>query len=344
MSSTRVTIQDVADRLGLSKFSVSRALSGKPGVAETTRSRVLQAARAMGYQGHAETTHVAGQILFVRSEIDPVSSELWLNIMHGAETEAERLGYSVVPRQARYLATTSNLDPSIVGLILAVPRPADIAEIAARTGVPVVCASYVEPLVRFDHVVGADWESGVAVARMLTGLGHRHAVYVHGSSLPLGRHERFRGFRDGMLETPGAVVEDLIYDEATGFRRPFLAYLRQGGTPTALFCGHDGIAVSAVSELLQMGLRIPDDVSIVGYSDFACATQISPHLTTVRTPQVEMGAAMVRCIADRLAMPENRSKAPVRIALAAEIVRRASAGPVGNPPWQKLISSLSTAA
>ncbi|WP_083931168.1 LacI family DNA-binding transcriptional regulator [Kaistia granuli] len=344
MTSTRVTIQDVADRLGLSKFSVSRALSGKPGVAETTRSRVLQAAHAMGYRVQAEMAHPVGQILFVRSDIDPVSSELWLNIMHGAEAEAERLGYSILSRQARYLNAGANLDPSIVGLILAVPRPADIAEIAARSGVPVVCASYVEPLVRFDHVVGADWESGVAVARMLTGMGHRHAVFVHGSSLPLGRHERFRGFKDGMLETPGAVVEDLIYDEAGGFRRPFLAYLRNGGTPTALFCGHDGIAVSAVSELLQMGLRIPDDVSVVGYSDFACATQISPHLTTVRTPQVEMGAAMVRCIADRLALPENRSKAPVRMALAAEIVRRASSGPAGNPPWQKLLPTLSAVA
>ncbi|MBN9058628.1 MAG: LacI family DNA-binding transcriptional regulator, partial [Rhizobiales bacterium] len=136
MASTRVTIQDLADRLGLSKFSVSRALSGKPGVAESTRSRVLQAARAMGYRAHAETAHPVGQILFVRSEVDPVSSELWFNIMQGAE-------------------------------------------IAARSGVPVVCASYVEPLVRFDHVVGADWESGVAVARMLTGLGHRHVAFIH---------------------------------------------------------------------------------------------------------------------------------------------------------------------
>lgn len=344
MASTRVTIQDLADRLGLSKFSVSRALSGKPGVAETTRSRVLQAARAMGYRAHAETAHPVGQILFVRSETDPVSSELWFNIMQGAEVEAERLGYSVVPRQARYLIGAANLDPSVVGMILAVPRPSDIAEIAARSGVPVVCASYVEPLVRFDHVVGADWESGVAVARMLTGMGHRHVAFIHGSSLPLGRIERFRGFRDGMLETHGAVVDDIVYDEAGGFRRPFLTYLRNGGTPTALFCAHDGIAVSAVSELLRMGLRIPEDVSVVGYSDFACATQISPHLTTVRTPQAEMGAAMVRCIADRLALPENRSRAPMRMALAAEIVRRASTGPVGNPPWQSLLPTLATLA
>jgi LacI family transcriptional regulator len=105
MASSRVTIQDVADKLGLSKFSVSRALSGKPGVGDATRSRVLRAAHAMGYRVNAEIAHSIGQILFVRQEIDMVSSEMWLNVLHGAEAEAERLGYSVVPRQARYLKT-----------------------------------------------------------------------------------------------------------------------------------------------------------------------------------------------------------------------------------------------
>jgi LacI family transcriptional regulator len=340
MAGSRITIQDVADKLGLSKFSVSRALSGKPGVGESTRSRVLRAAHAMGYRVNPEIVHSVGQILFVRQEIDPVSSELWLNMLHGAEAEAERLGYAVVPRQARYLATEGEMDPSVVALILAVPRPSDIVELAARTGLPVVCASYVDPMVRFDQVVGADWESGVAVARMLTELGHRNVAFVHGSTVPLGRAERYRGFRDGMIETPGTVVDDIVFDEALDFRRPFLAYLRDGGAPTALFCAHDGIAVSVVSELLQLGLRIPDDVSVVGFNDFACATQISPRLTTVRTPQVEMGAAMVRCIADRLANPEQAARPPMRIAITAEIVRRDSTGPAGPPDWRRLLERL----
>ena len=76
MASTRVTIQDVADKLGLSKFSVSRALSGKPGVGEATRSRVLRAAHAMGYRVNADIAHSIGQILFVRQEIDMVSSDV----------------------------------------------------------------------------------------------------------------------------------------------------------------------------------------------------------------------------------------------------------------------------
>jgi LacI family transcriptional regulator len=135
-----------------------------------------------------------------------------------------------------------------------------------------------------------------------------------------------------MLETAGTVVEDFVFDEAHGFRMAFLGYLVDGGKPTALFCAHDGIAVSAVSELLRLGVRVPDDVSVVGFNDFACATQISPRLTTVRTPQVDMGAAMVRCIADRLASPET-SRSPLRVALVAEIVRRESTGSASPPQW-----------
>lgn len=335
MASTRVTIQDLADKLGLSKFSVSRALSGKPGVAEATRGRVLRAAHAMGYRVNAEIAHSVGQILFVRQEIEMVSSEMWLNVQHGAEAEAERLGYSVVPRQARFIEA-ERLDPAVVGMILAVPRSSAITEMAARTGLPVACAAYPEPMSRFDHAVCADWEAGMMVARMLGGLGHREVAFVHGSTLPTGRGERYRGFRDGMLEVAGTRVEDIVFDELQGFRRAFLNHVRDGGAPTALFCAHDGIAVSAVSELLRLGIRIPEDISVVGYSDFAAATQISPKLTTVRVPHQEIGAAMVRTIADRLTSPEGAARPPLRLSLLSELVRRESTAKASPVRWLPL--------
>ncbi|MGO4722665.1 MULTISPECIES: LacI family DNA-binding transcriptional regulator [unclassified Inquilinus] len=345
MASGRVTIQDIADKLGLSKFSVSRALSGKSGVGEATRNRVLRAAHGMGYRRNHELGTATGQILFIRQEIDPVSSELWHNMLHGAEREGERLGLSIVPRQARHLADGSQLDSAVVGLILAVPRPAEVSGLAARTGLPVVCATYVNPMERIDQVVGADWESGVAVARLLLGLGHRAMAFVHGSTTPLGRAERFRGFRDGALEAEGVAVDDIIFDEeADGFRQAFFAHLKAGGAPTALFCAHDGIAVNVVSELLRLGLRVPEDISVVGFNDFAAASQVSPRLTTVRTPQVEIGAAMVRCIADRLGDAEAAARPPVRLALVAEIVTRASTGPAAGTAWLARILKLAKKA
>lgn len=145
MAAQRVTIQDLADHLGLSKFSVSRALSGKPGVGEATRNRVIRAARSMGYRLVQDVAYTVGHILFIRQEIDPVSSELWLNIMNGAEQEGERLGFAIVPRQARYLSEGGEIDSSVAGIILAVPRPSEWTGIARTTGLPVVCASYASP-------------------------------------------------------------------------------------------------------------------------------------------------------------------------------------------------------
>ncbi|MDK1373653.1 MULTISPECIES: LacI family DNA-binding transcriptional regulator [unclassified Sinorhizobium] len=333
MASNRVTIQDLADSLGLSKFSVSRALSGKPGVGEATRNRVIRAAHSMGYRVNQDVNYTAGHILFIRQEIDPVSSELWLNIMHGAEQEGEKLGFSILPRQARHLNDAAPLDSSIVGIILAVPRPSEWSALAARTGLPVVCASYASPMEQIDQVVGADWESGYGVARMLAGLGHRNMAFVHGSATPMGRAERFRGFRDGASTVEDAVVDDIVFDESEGFRSTFFRYLRSGKQPTALFCAHDGIAIAVISELLRLGIRVPEDVSVVGFNDFASATHMSPRMTTVRTPQVEMGAAMVRCIAERMASADARNRPPVRLALVSEIIERESAAQAGKTDW-----------
>jgi LacI family transcriptional regulator len=337
MATRRLTIQDVAEAVGLSKFSVSRALSGKPGVGEATRARVLQAAHAMGYRVDQELVGKPTQILFVRQEIDLVSSELWLNMMHGAELEAEQHGFSITPRQARYLHDLTQLDKSVAGVILAVPRPSEFSSVLASIGRPVVCASYAMPLERLDHVVGADWEAGMGVARLLLDLGHRDMAFVHGSAAPLGRAERFRGFRDGTLMEQNTTVDDIVFDESLGFRGAFLDYLQRGGAPTALFCAHDGIAVNVVSELTHLGVRVPQDISIVGFNDFVSASQVTPRLTTVRTPQVEIGAAMVRCIMDRLSDPEGASRPPRRLALVAEIVQRESTGPVAAKDWLRHI-------
>src|SRR3546814_11475536 len=81
-------------------------------------------------------------------------------------------------------------------------------------------------------------------------------------------------------------------DEQAGLRKPLLDYMDSGGKPTALFCAHDGIAVSVISELALLGIRVPEDVSWVGFNDFISASQVAPRLPTIRTPHVEMGSPM----------------------------------------------------
>lgn len=155
----------------------------------------------------------------------------------------------------------------------------------------------------------------------------------------MGRAERFRGFRDGASDMHGARVDDIVFDEAIGFRPAFIEYVRSQGAPTALFCAHDGIAISVMSELMRLGVRVPEDISVVGFNDFASAKHISPRLTTVRTPQSEIGAAMVRCISDRLSGSEAAKRPPVRLAMMAEIVKRESTGPTGDAERVKRLVS-----
>ncbi len=333
----RVTIQHLADQLGLSKFSVSRALSGKSGVGDDTRADVLRAAHQLGYRRQADSAAPIRQVLFVMHDQDNVSSEMWVNMLHGAEREGARRGYAILARQARLLGDVTRLHASVAGLILAMTRPAELIPELSRAGLPMVSTGYVGPLDRIDQVVGADWEAGIVIARFLMGLGHRCIAFVRGQPGLFGRTERFRGLRDGASDT--ATVHEIGFPEPGGFRDAFLHLIRSGIAPTALFCAHDGLAVTVISELLRLAIRVPEDISVVGFNDYVCATQIAPQLTTIRMPHEDMGMAAMRCLAQRIARTDVEQLPPLRIALTPEFVERQSTGPIGDVSWvQRLVT------
>jgi LacI family transcriptional regulator len=97
-----------------------------------------------------------------------------------------------------------------------------------------------------------------------------------------------------------------------------------GGPPTALVAGNDWIAVSAISDLLRAGLRVPEDISVVGYGDYAVAMQTTPQLTTIRVPGEEMGAAALALLLDRIERRADPRRAPRRLLISPVIVERQS--------------------
>jgi LacI family transcriptional regulator len=338
----RVTIEQLAQQLGVSKFSVSRALAGKDGVSDETRARVRRAAARLGYGGGTVVPPSSRQVLFVMQDRDPVSSELWIHMLHGAEREGARHGLAIVPRQARQLTDVSALDAAVVGLVLAVTQPEAFRKQAQQAGLPMVWGGYGDVLGRVDRVTGADWEGGVAVGRLLTKLGHRKIGFVRGEDGLFGRMERLRGLRDGASECAATEVREIAFDEPHGFRGAFTDLVHSGFAPTALFCAHDGLAITAISELLGFGLRVPDDVSIVGFNDFACATQIVPQLTTIRMPMEELGVALIRCLAARLSADTSHMP-PLHVALAPELIERNSTAPAPLFEWtQRLMAAMAS--
>jgi len=133
-------------------------------------------------------------------------------------------------------------------------------------------------------------------------------------------------------------VAEIAFQEPGGFRDAFIASIRSGFVPTALFCAHDGLAVTAISELFRLGVRVPDDMSVVGFNDFVCATQIAPQLTTLRIPQEEIGVAVIRCLALRLSQSETERFPPLRIALTPKFIERHSTAPPGTQSWIRRVS------
>lgn len=324
---SRVTLDTIARKMGLSKFAVSRALSGKDGVSAETRRRVEAVAAQMGYARPAISSRVPS-IALVFNDTDYINSELQLMVQAGVHAEAKRLGYQVV---ARWTHDGDEIEATIRASragILVGPHVRDIVQRIYAIGIPIVRTSgFPDPLEPIDIVTGPDHEAGAAVAKLLVELGHREIAYVHGAPRYRGRIERLYGFREVLEGYPGANLHDMRFEPEFTFTQAFDLLRAKGINATAFFCAHDGLAVTVVSELLRLGFRIPEDVTVVGFGDFSSATQISPQLTTITLPGQEMGASCVRLLDDKLngRIPNDLR---LRITVAGRLVVRASSGPL----------------
>lgn len=323
---SRVTLQDIADETGLSKFAVSRSLSGKDGVSETTRKKVEAAATALGYRRERPSEGRREITVILHDQVDSVSYELRTMLQDGMQQEAQRLGQPVRLQWTHDADRVEEMAKESAGLILVGPHEQKTLNFVKASGAPVVRLGWVAPLEQADHVGGTDHEAGIAVGEYLIGLGHRQIAFLQGAAGYRGRRERYFGLRECMEQYPDAQLHDMRFEESAGFIPALQSLHNLGIAPTALFCAHDGLALTAVSELLAQGYRIPEDMSVVGFGDFSAATQISPQLTTIKVHGLEMGAAALRLLLERIGAQSQTALAR-RVLIASSFIERRSSGP-----------------
>lgn len=326
---SRVTLQAIADDVGLSKYAVSRSLAGKSGVSEETRLLIRAAAERLGYSKLSGRQGIV-ELGLVFHDRDLVNSELNQEIQAGAQNEAERLGVNLRVRWTHDDDVLAQHAKSFSGLILAGPHSREAIVKAEAAGRPIVRMGWTEPLEQVDYVGGTDHEGGQAVVKFLLGLGHKTIAYVYGSTIYRGRNERYYGAREVIEQSDGAELHLMKFDESLGFAGALVNLEARGIHPTAYFCAHDGLALTVVSELLGRGYRIPDDVSVVGFGDYSAATQISPPLTTVRVYGREAGAAALNLLLERVEKPRDREQPPRSIRIVSRLVERKSTKPANS--------------
>jgi LacI family transcriptional regulator len=209
-------------------------------------------------------------------------------------------------------------------------RLAKLLESADCPYVRITCAALDTPA---RLVLTHDWHGAAAAARRLAELGHRRIAYISGPPLFRSSHERREGFVGGLAEYGLELAPDLTilgaYTYESGLARG-RELLGRADRPTAIFAGNDEMASGVYGAAHELGLRIPDDISIIGFDDAPIATRMWPAMTSVRLPVREMGKAA----AEKLFAKPPKGAAT---SLAAEftptlIERQSTAPPPGEPP------------
>lgn len=326
-------IYDVARAAKVSIATVSRVLNRQAGVAEQTRQRVLAAMQRLGYRPHALARGLAARRsqtigLVITDILDPYFAE----IIRGAQEEAEAAGYVILLGDTSVHAHREDLlvrrltERRIDALIVASSRTTRAyAKLVTSLEVPVLCINGQRQF--FPHSVQIDNRAGARLAvEHLVRLGHRRIAHVAGPPGVPTRQERLAGYRAALMEAgiaydPGLVVAGT--GDLTGGRDAASRLLARAEPPTAIFAYNDRSAIGCYQVIRERGLRIPADVSVVGFDDIVMARWISPALTTVAQPRAEMGHLAVNLL---LAMLRGES-APAQVVVMPHLAERASTAP-----------------
>ncbi|GGO69091.1 transcriptional regulator [Nonomuraea cavernae] len=330
-----MTIALIAEEAGVSIPTVSKVVNGRPEVAPATRHRIERLLREHGYQRRASQGDApAGLVDLVFAEVE---SPWAMEIVRGAETVAYEAGASLVisvlhthagPGRDWLERLAARRTDGVV--IVASRLSAGVqSQLSARSLPFVVVDPEGEPAAGVVSVGATNWNGGLAATRHLIELGHRRIGMISGPADMLCGQARIDGYR-AALETAGMPLAPELIRRGT-----FLvdsghdeghALLSLDDPPTAIFAGSDLQAFGVFEAARQRGLRVPEDLSVVGFDDLPLAKSAWPPLTTVRQPLQEMAALATRTVLGmgRGEVPESR-----RVELATELIVRESTAPPG---------------
>jgi len=334
----RITLKDIAQRLDISHATVSRALNRAedPLISEATRLRVRQVAEEMGYRpNHAARSLLTGRTglvaLWLWSEALPNSYHANVSqVMHAeALNRSYQLLVNLVSRTTLQSPHNNLFDAwHVDGIIAHEAGPAIQAQFRGerRPPVPVVSTGAYHFLPNADRVVIDVAEGAILAIRHLLDIGRRRIVYVTDDLAHRSGDPRFSAY-NALLPEAGLAPEYIDVPSArAGVRAAVRAYVEAHGVPDALFCHNDDMAIASYRGLCDLGIRVPDDVAIVGCDGIEDTEYLEVPITTIAQPLSEMCEIACRFLEQRIEDPAR----PIQEAsLPARLVIRSSTG--GTP-------------
>lgn len=327
-----MTSLDIARAVGVSQPTVSRALRGDPRVAETTAASVRATAARLGYVLHDAARSLATR----RTQTVAILASDLNNPFYPQLVQALHADLAAVGLRSLLLSDRNNAAERVGelmrggvvdGAIVATARLDEPTRAALEGEGSIVLVVREVPGLARDAVVAENRAGGELAAAALLRLGHQRIALVNGPADTSTAIQREEGFLAGVavdgLEAEGVVIRRGEFSHESG-RRAGAELLAADRPPTAIFCGNDVIALGVLDAAAAAGVRIPEDLSVLGFDDIPQAGWETVSLSTVRQPIEEMAAAAVRLFEERRLGREGPAR---RIAFPVDLVDRRTLGP-----------------
>jgi LacI family transcriptional regulator len=289
---------------GVSLMTASRALNNRSGVSLEKREEILRISEDLGYVPNRAAQRLSGGRSHVVGVIAPLhssySSELVFGIgSAGRVANYEMLVYSIsIASHEPPPAVIDLLGQIADGVIVVLPIEGQYLTRLAQMNLPVVTIDEGPPL-PFPKVVVDNYKGGRMALDHLASLGHRRIGFINGDVRLASVQDRLKAFRDGQISLGLDGDEHLMAQGDSMQQGGFEAtkrLLSLKKRPTAIFTGNDVSAVGALSAIRECGLRVPEDISLIGCDDIPLARQVYPKLTTIRHPLAQMSRAAVNML------------------------------------------------
>jgi LacI family transcriptional regulator len=329
----KTTIYRIAEQAGVSIATVSRAFNDSTRISEATRARILQIAQEMGYQPSASARSLALSTTETLALIFPqISGPYFSEFIRGAETVARQHQYHLLVYSNHEAGASDPMlqllpartDGMVLGTRLFSTRY--IQQLNQRR-FPFVLLGRVEP--GFEtHSLHIDNERGAlsVMRHLFQQHSYRRIGMISGPADQPHSSERLQGYRRALEEAGQPVLPELVvqgsFDEASGFAAA-QALLVQTPRPEAIFAANDQMAIGAIAAANGRGLRVPEDLAVVGFDNIPTAGYVQPALTTVNLAIFEQGALAIELLLEQIADPDGPGRV---VRIETELVVRRSCG------------------
>ena len=332
-----VTIKDIAKAAGVSHTTVSRALNGNPAISTQTTKRIRDLAQQMGYTPSAVAQSLLSQrTLTIGIVVTSIADPFFAQVVEGVENEASAAGYSV-------FLTTSHNDPQReIQVVSTLHRRRVDAVIVTSSNVGGLYASELDqiqvPIVLINnqgegkhlYSVSVDDQHGAKLAtEYLISLGHRRIGYLGTHTRQKSNRRRLLGYQQALTEAGIELDESLVTmsEILIHVENEMLAFSTiMAAKPTAIVCYNDLMAIGVLNACRQHGVRVPEDMSVIGFDDIEYTTYVTPKLTSIRQPRYKMGELAMQMALALIADEQDVHNKMLR----GELIARESTAPASK--------------